>query len=115
MQQRVGLARALACDPDVLFMDEPLSALDAFTRRKLQQDIAEIIDRSGATTVLVTHDVDEAVFFSHRIVVMGASPGRVRETVDVPFVKPRRHAELLGNPEVAEIRDRVLQIVLELR
>lgn len=114
MQQRAGLARALACEPEVLFMDEPLSALDAFTRRKLQQDIAGIITGSGATTVLVTHDVDEAVFFSDRIIVMGASPGRVRETVAVPFPKPRTHAELLGNPEVAKIRDHVLQIVLDL-
>ncbi|MGX7677491.1 ABC transporter ATP-binding protein [Jatrophihabitans sp. DSM 45814] len=114
MQQRAGLARALACDPDVLFMDEPLSALDAFTRRRLQQDIAGILGSIGATTVLVTHDVDEAVFFSDRIIVMGTSPGRVRETVEVPFNKPRTHADLLGNPEVAKIRDHVLQIVLEL-
>jgi NitT/TauT family transport system ATP-binding protein len=114
MQQRAGLARALACDPDVLFMDEPLSALDAFTRRRLQQEIAAIIEGIGATTVLVTHDVDEAVFFSDRIVVMGTSPGRIRETVDVPFAKPRTHADLLGNPDVAKIRDHVLQIVLDL-
>ncbi|WP_326834514.1 ABC transporter ATP-binding protein [Amycolatopsis rhabdoformis] len=114
MQQRAGLARALACDPDVLFMDEPLSALDAFTRRRLQQDIATIIEGIGATTVLVTHDVDEAVFFSDRIVVMGTSPGSVRDVVEVPFPKPRRHAELLGDPEVAKLRDHVLGIVLGL-
>jgi NitT/TauT family transport system ATP-binding protein len=114
MQQRAGLARALACNPDVLFMDEPLSALDAFTRRRLQQEIASIIEASGATTVLVTHDVDEAVFFSDRIVVMGTSPGRVKETLNVDFEKPRTHAALLGNPRVAEIRDHVLQLVLDL-
>ncbi|MEW2500595.1 ABC transporter ATP-binding protein [Amycolatopsis sp. CA-161197] len=114
MQQRAGLARALACDPDVLFMDEPLSALDAFTRRRLQQDIATIIEGIGATTVLVTHDVDEAVFFSDRIVVMGTSPGSVRDVVEVPFPKPRTHAELLGDPEVAKLRDHVLGIVLGL-
>ncbi|MFI5610839.1 ABC transporter ATP-binding protein [Amycolatopsis sp. NPDC051903] len=114
MQQRAGLARALACDPDVLFMDEPLSALDAFTRRRLQQDIATIIQGIGATTVLVTHDVDEAVFFSDRIVVMGTSPGSVRDVVEVPFPKPRTHAELLGDPEVAKLRDHVLGIVLGL-
>ena len=114
MQQRAGLARALACDPDVLFMDEPLSALDAFTRRRLQQDIATIIDGIGATTVLVTHDVDEAVFFSDRIVVMGTSPGTVCDIVDVPFPKPRRHSDLLGDPEAAKLRDHVLGIVLGL-
>jgi NitT/TauT family transport system ATP-binding protein len=112
MQQRAGLARALACDPDVLFMDEPLSALDAFTRRRLQQDIAAIIQAIRATAVLVTHDVDEAVFFSDRIVVLGSSPGRVQEVIDVPFSKPRRHEDLLGNPDVGRLRDRVLSIVL---
>jgi NitT/TauT family transport system ATP-binding protein len=114
MQQRAGLARALACNPDVLFMDEPLSALDAFTRRRLQQEIASIIEASGATTVLVTHDVDEAVFFSDRIIVMGTSPGRVKETLNVDLDKPRTHAALIGNPKVAEIRDHVLQLVLNL-
>lgn len=112
MQQRAGLARALAVDPDVLFMDEPLSALDAFTRRRLQQEIAAIIASTGTTTVLVTHDVDEAVFFSDRIVVMGTSPGSVHEIVDVPLAKPRNHADLLGNPVVAELRDRVLKLIL---
>jgi ABC-type nitrate/sulfonate/bicarbonate transport system ATPase subunit len=112
MQQRAGLARALAIDPDVLFMDEPLSALDAFTRRRLQQEIATIIATTGTTTVLVTHDVDEAVFFSDRIVVMGTSPGSVREIVDVPFSRPRNHADLLGNPDVAELRDGVLKLIL---
>ena len=114
MQQRVGLARALVGDPDVLLMDEPLSALDAFTRRRLQEEIAEIIGKIGATTVLVTHDVDEAVFFSDRIVVMGTSPGSVREIVDVPFDRPRRHADLVGNVEAAQVRDHVLSLVLGL-
>jgi ABC-type nitrate/sulfonate/bicarbonate transport system ATPase subunit len=115
MQQRAGLARALVGTPDVLLMDEPLSALDAFTRRRLQEEIAAIIGQIGATTVLVTHDVDEAVFFSDRIVVMGTSPGSVREVVQVGLPRPRRHADLVGNPEVAKIRDRVLSLVLDLQ
>jgi len=114
MQQRAGLARALVGDPDVLLMDEPLSALDAFTRRRLQEEIADIIGKIGATTVLVTHDVDEAVFFSDRIVVMGTSPGSVREVVHVPFARPRRHADLVGNPDAAAVRDHVLSLVLGL-
>ncbi len=114
MQQRVGLARALVGDPDVLFMDEPLSALDAFTRRRLQQDIADIITSASATTVLVTHDVDEAIFFSDRIIVMGTPPASIREVVDVPLPRPRRHVDLLQNPVVAEIRDHVLGTVLGL-
>jgi NitT/TauT family transport system ATP-binding protein len=114
MQQRVGLARALVGDPDVLLMDEPLSALDAFTRRRLQEDIAGILGATGTTTILVTHDVDEAVFFSDRIVVMGASPGSVREIVTVPLGRPRHHADIIGNPEAAKVRDHVLSLVLDL-
>lgn len=114
MQQRAGLARALVGNPDVLLMDEPLSALDAFTRRRLQEEIAAIIGQIGATTVLVTHDVDEAVFFSDRIVVMGTSPGSVRELVPVCLPRPRRHADLVGNADATKIRDRVLSLVLDL-
>ena len=112
MQQRVGLARALVGNPDVLFMDEPLSALDALTRRRLQEDISDIVGRIRATTMLVTHDVDEAIFFSDRIVVMGAAPGSIREVIDVPLPRPRRHADLLDHAEVAQLRDRVLGLVL---
>lgn len=114
MQQRVGLARALVVNPTVLFMDEPLSALDAFTRRRLQQEIGDIIAASGATTVLVTHEVDEAIFFSDQIVVMGLAPGTIRAVIDVPLPRPRRHADLLGNETVSAIRDRVLGMVLGL-
>ncbi|MGH3222113.1 MAG: ABC transporter ATP-binding protein [Streptosporangiaceae bacterium] len=114
MQQRAGLARALVGDPDVLFMDEPLSALDAFTRRRLQQDIADIIAGIGATTVLVTHEVDEAIFFSDRVIVMGTAPGSVRDVIDDPLPRPRRHADLLGNPLGTQLRDRILSIVLGL-
>ena|SRR6185312_11692784 len=114
MQQRVGLARALVGDPDVLFMDEPLSALDALTRRHLQEDIAAIVERSRATTVLVTHDVDEAIFFSDRIIVMGVAPGSIREVVEVALPRPRRHVDLLDSAQVAQLRDRVLGIVLGL-
>jgi ABC-type nitrate/sulfonate/bicarbonate transport system ATPase subunit len=95
-------------------MDEPLSALDAFTRRRLQEDIAGILGATGTTTILVTHDVDEAVFFSDRIVVMGASPGSVREIVNVPLGRPRHHADIIGNPEAAKIRDHVLGLVLDI-
>ncbi|MGH3210145.1 MAG: ABC transporter ATP-binding protein [Trebonia sp.] len=114
MQQRAGLARALVGDPDVLLMDEPLSALDAFTRRRLQEDIAGILGAIGTTTILVTHDVDEAVFFSDRIVVMGTSPGSVREIVNVPLGRPRHHAEIIGNSEAAKVRDHILSLVLDL-
>lgn len=108
MQQRVGLARALAGEPEVLLMDEPLGALDAFTRMRIQQELASIIDRTGSTTVFVTHDVDEAVFFADRIIVMATMPGRVAEVINVPMPRPRVRAEMFGDPEVARIRDEVL-------
>lgn len=112
MQQRAGLARALVVQPRVLLMDEPLSALDAFTRRRLQQEISGIIGSSGQTTVLVTHEVDEAIFFSDRIVVMESNPGRIRSIIEVPLERPRSHTELLGNPTVAKLRDQVFELIL---
>ena len=73
-----------------------------------------ILGATGTTTILVTHDVDEAVFFSDRIVVMGTSPGSVREIVNVPLGRPRHHADIIGNPEAAKVRDHVLSLVLDL-
>lgn len=113
MQQRVGLARALVAEPDVLLMDEPLGALDAFTRMRLQEELARIVERTGATTVFVTHDVDEAVFLSDRIVVMATSPGRVSEILTVPTPRPRVRSEMFGDPEVATIRGEVLRRATE--
>ena len=87
MQQRVGIARALAIDPTVLLMDEPFGALDAQTREGLQAELFEIHARTKKTILFVTHDLDEAVLIADRIVVM--THGRVQEIVDVPLVRPR--------------------------
>jgi NitT/TauT family transport system ATP-binding protein len=113
MQQRAGLARALVGEPDVLLMDEPFGALDAFTRMRLQEELAAIVARTSATTVFVTHDVDEAVFLSDRIAVMTIGPGTIRDVVEVDLERPRlRRQELLGNRRAAELRDRVLELVI---
>jgi NitT/TauT family transport system ATP-binding protein len=113
MQQRAGLARALVAEPDVLLMDEPFGALDAFTRMRLQDELAAIVARTSATTVFVTHDVDEAVFLSDRIAVLSTSPGTVKEVVTVDIERPRlSRAELLGNTRAAALRDHVLSLVI---
>lgn len=90
MQQRVGIARALAVDPQTLLMDEPFGALDAITRQLMQRDLLRLWqDTAGKTTLFVTHSMDEAALLSDRIVVMNTRPGRVEQIVDVPFVRPR--------------------------
>lgn len=89
MQQRVGIARALANYPSVLLMDEPFGALDAQTRIMMQENLLEIWREFKNTVVFVTHDIDEAVFLSDRIVVMSASPGRIIADIDVNLPRPR--------------------------
>src|SRR4051794_443828 len=85
MRQRVAIARALAPEPDVLLLDEPFGALDAQTKRHLQDFLLTVWRRTGATILMVTHDVEEAVYLSNRIYVLASRPGRVAEVVDVPF------------------------------
>lgn len=105
MQQRVGLARALAVDPAILLMDEPFSALDAQTRELLQAALLEVHRVTRKTVLFVTHDLDEAVYLSDRIVVMLPRPGRVKEIVHVPFPRPRPELnELRRDPHFEEIR-----------
>ena len=84
-QQRVAIARGLAVDPDIIFMDEPFGALDAITRMKLQEDILRISREEKKTIIFVTHDIEEAVFLAERIVVMMADPGRIKSVVKVPL------------------------------
>jgi NitT/TauT family transport system ATP-binding protein len=105
MQQRIGLARALAIDPAILLMDEPFSALDAQTREILQSELLRIHGETEKTTLFVTHDLDEAIYLSDRVVVLGAKPGRVKEIIDIPFPHPRPTLpELRAEPRFHEIR-----------
>jgi NitT/TauT family transport system ATP-binding protein len=106
MQQRVGIARALAVDPKVLLMDEPFGALDAQTREELQAELLQIHARTGKTVLFVTHDLDEAVLLADRIVVM--RDGRVEETIAVPLGRPRGDlVTIRGTGEFAETRYKV--------
>jgi NitT/TauT family transport system ATP-binding protein len=92
MQQRVNLARALAVKPELLLLDEPFSALDAQTRQHMQLELQRICGATGVTAVLVTHDIDEAVFLSDRIVVLSSRPSQVRQVTQVEFDRPRQHS-----------------------
>ena len=102
MQQRVGIARALALDPEILLMDEPFSALDEFTREKLNEDVLKIWRKTNKTIVFVTHNIAESVFMSDRVVVLSPHPGRVSAVVDIDLPRPRT-AEIRETNEFYEL------------
>jgi NitT/TauT family transport system ATP-binding protein len=109
MQQRVGLARALALNPRILLMDEPFGALDAQTREVLQEELLRLMARPDErkTVLFITHSIDEALLLGDRIAVMTARPGRVRELIDVPFGRPRDPAAVRADHRYAEMREHI--------
>jgi nitrate/nitrite transport system ATP-binding protein len=114
MKQRVGLARALAMEPKVLLLDEPFGALDALTRAHLQDSVMAIHHKLGNTALMITHDVDEAVLLSDRIVMMTNGPAaRIGEVLDVPLSRPRRRLEVATSPAYLTCRQRVLEFLYE--
>jgi nitrate/nitrite transport system ATP-binding protein len=114
MKQRVGLARALAMEPKVLLLDEPFGALDALTRAHLQDSVMAIHQKLGNTVLMITHDVDEAVLLSDRIVMMTNGPAaHIGEVLDVPLARPRRRLELAANQTYLKCRQRVLEFLYE--
>lgn len=110
MQQRVGIARALANYPSVLLMDEPFGALDAQTRVMMQENLLDIWREFGNTVVFVTHDIDEAVFLSDRIVVMSASPGRIIADIKVSLPRPREQS-LLTSADFIQLKRQCLDLI----
>jgi len=107
MQQRVGIARALVTAPDLLLMDEPFGALDAVTRRMLQEELLHICEEYRATVVFVTHDIEEAILLSDRVVVIGGSPGVITDVMDVELPRPRYAYDARSSPEFNDLRHRL--------
>jgi ABC-type nitrate/sulfonate/bicarbonate transport system ATPase subunit len=107
MAQRAALARALVNHPKVLLLDEPLGALDAFTRMRMQDEVLRIWQARGTTMLLVTHDIDEAIYMSDRIVIMSPRPGRVDRVIVVPLARPRHR----NDPQFLRLRSEILEIL----
>jgi ABC-type nitrate/sulfonate/bicarbonate transport system ATPase subunit len=113
MQQRVGIARALAVEPDVLLMDEPFGALDAQTRLILQDELLRICSAYKATVMFITHDIDEAIYLSDQIAVMSSRPGEIKFMVDVDLPKPRYEHDVRSAPEFLSLRSTIWNALRE--
>lgn len=117
MQQRVALARCLANDPDMMLMDEPLGALDALTREKMQGLILELWDRTQKTIIMVTHSVEEAILLGDIVFVMAPRPGRIEKVYELPFAK-RALAEdtraIKQDPEFVSVKEEILSFIWEM-
>jgi nitrate/nitrite transport system ATP-binding protein len=114
MKQRVGIARALAMEPKVLLMDEPFGALDALTRAHLQDELLRIVDATGSTVVMVTHDVDEAVMLADRVVMMTNGPAAtIGEILEVGLARPRERLKLANDAQYIACRKAVLEFLYQ--
>lgn len=114
MQQRVGIARAFALKPKMLLLDEPFGMLDSLTRMELQEVLLEILTKNKITTLMITHDVDEALFMSDRVVIMTNGPrARVGKIIIPPFERPRVRADVLDHPDYYDYRAEMIDFLEE--
>jgi NitT/TauT family transport system ATP-binding protein len=111
MCQRVGLARALATEPEVLLLDEPFGALDAMTREMMQSEFEKILLRTSQTVIFITHSIDEAVSLGDRIVVLTAGPGQIKAILNNKIPRPRYKADLRKDKTYSELRDQIWQLL----
>lgn len=112
MQQRASIIRALVNSPSVLLMDEPFAALDAQTRHMMQELLLTIWSDLKTTVIFVTHDIEEALFLSDKIFVMGVNPGRIKQKINVPLERPR-HADSILSPELTSLNRQVFELIRE--
>ncbi len=111
MQQRVAIARALVVEPRVILMDEPFASVDAQTREALEDLVLRIRNHGGMSVVLITHDIDEAIYLADRVIVLGGRPAEVRANIPIPFGRHREQLATKAEPEFAELRARVHQLI----
>ena len=107
MRQRLALARALSVEPKIILMDEPFAAVDALTRERLQDDLLRLWESTGITIVLVTHDVDEALYLSDEVIIFSPSPGTIRNRFTIDLPRPRRRSD----PQLSQLQQRILKLL----
>lgn len=114
MKQRVSIARALAICPSILILDEPFGALDAITKEELQEELLKIWNEHRCTVLMITHDIDEALFLADRLVMMTNSPAaKIGEIMDIPFERPRDRTQIMENPLYYNLRNHALEFLYE--
>ncbi|HSG95620.1 MAG TPA: ABC transporter ATP-binding protein [Afifellaceae bacterium] len=111
MKQRVGIARALVSEPDILLADEPFAAIDAMTREAMQSELERFVAKTEQTVIFITHSIDEAITLADRVVVISFRPGRIKEIVDINLPRPRFDYDVKMLPEYGELRDHIWQLV----
>jgi NitT/TauT family transport system ATP-binding protein len=115
MQQRVQIARCLAQDPKLLLMDEPFGALDAMTRQTLQDEILQLVSEKQIATVFITHDLEEAIYLGDRVLVLGGSPARIRETIEIDLPRPRNQLTTREDQRFLAYRHRLFELLVHER
>jgi len=107
MKQRIAIARVMAYNPKLLLMDEPFASLDSFNRNMLQSELIDLWEKEKKTILFVTHNIDEAVFLSERLIIMGAKPGRIKKVQDINLPRPRNRTDT----EFCRNRRRILEMI----